>query len=74
MPGIARRIAAKCFGDSANQYTIMSFHLPPIAARAAVSGHPLTALRRAGREWLPKGAILIVSIVANSLPIRSVGR
>jgi hypothetical protein len=31
-------------------------------------------LRRAGREWLPKGAILIVSIVANSLPIRSVGR
>jgi len=50
MPGIARRIAALCFGDSANQYTMISFHLPPMAARAAVSGHPLMALRRAGRE------------------------
>jgi quinol monooxygenase YgiN len=46
---------------------MMSFHLPPIAARAAVSGHPLMALRRAGREWLPKGAILIIFIVAQSL-------
>src|SRR5262245_21446309 len=43
---------------------MMSFHLPPIAARAAVSGHPLMALRRAGREWLPKGAILIIFMVA----------
>ena len=44
----------------------MSFHLPPIAARAAVSGHPLMALRRAGREWVPKGAILIIFTVANT--------
>ena len=46
---------------------MISFHLPPIAAKAAVSGHPLIALRRAGREWVPKGAILIVFRFAQSL-------
>jgi len=38
MPGIARRSDAKCFGDSANQYTMISFHFPPIAASAAAPG------------------------------------
>ena len=38
MLGITCRIAAKCLGDSASQYTMINFHLPPIAARAAVNG------------------------------------
>jgi hypothetical protein len=59
MPDISRRRAAKCFGDCANQYTIISFHLPPTAANAAVSGHPLTGLERRARVRLPEGAFLI---------------
>src|SRR6266566_5089353 len=59
MPGIACRRAAKCFGESANQYTMINFHLPPIAASAAVSGHPPTGLRRPRRVWLPSGAFLM---------------
>jgi hypothetical protein len=35
------------------------FHLPPIAARAAVSGHPFTGLVRARLLPLPEGAFLI---------------
>jgi hypothetical protein len=48
IPGIARRSDAKCFGDSANQYTMISFHFPPIAASAAVSGQPSIGLARRG--------------------------
>src|SRR5262245_13223022 len=60
--GISRRRAAKCFGDSANQYTIINFHFPPIAASAAVKGPPLTGLGRARRVWLPSGAFLFALI------------
>src|SRR5216684_1079854 len=59
---MTRRRAAKCFGDSANQYTMINFHLPPIAASAAVNGHPPTALGRTRRVWLPAGTFLIESI------------
>src|SRR5262245_23356607 len=62
MAGMTRRRAAKCLGDSASQYTIINFHLPPIAASAAVNGQPLTGLGRLRREWLPTGAFLIGSI------------
>jgi hypothetical protein len=48
MPGIARLSDAKCFDDSANQYTMISFHFPPIAASAAVSGQPSIGLARRG--------------------------
>ncbi|MDQ3257055.1 MAG: NIPSNAP family protein [Acidobacteriota bacterium] len=59
MPGMTRRRAAKCFGDCASQYTMISFHLPPIGASAAVSGHPPTGLGRPMRVWLPAGAFLM---------------
>src|SRR5690606_14979961 len=36
-----------------------SFHLPPMAARAAVSGQPPIAFCRAGRGRLPRGAFLL---------------
>jgi hypothetical protein len=51
MPGITCRRAAKYFGEADNQYKIINFHLPPIAASAAVRGHPPTALGRARRVW-----------------------
>src|ERR1051325_11369591 len=53
--------AAKCFGDSAKLYTIIIFHLPPIAASAAVNGHPPTGFSRLNGE-LPEGAFLIAFI------------
>src|SRR5262245_23610955 len=59
MPGISLRRAAKCFGDSANQYTMINFHLPPIAASAAVSVHPPTGLGRERRALLPESAFLM---------------
>src|SRR5262249_12521154 len=59
MLGMTFRSAAKCLGDSASQYTMINFHLPPIAASAAVNGHPLTELGRRRRVWLPAGAFLI---------------
>src|SRR5262245_6023695 len=59
MPGMTCRIAAKCLGASASQYTMINFHLPPIAASAAVNGHPPTGLGRRRRVWLPAGAFLI---------------
>src|SRR6185503_11745920 len=59
MLGMSRRSAAKCFGDSANQYTMISFHLPPIAASAAVSGQPVTGLERCLRGPLPPGTFLM---------------
>src|SRR5262249_28270477 len=34
-------------------------NLPPIAASAAVNGHPPTGLGRRRRVWLPAGAFLI---------------
>src|SRR5687768_13502726 len=71
MPGIALRNAAKCFGDSASQSMMISFHLPPIAASAAVRGQPPTGLGRvrfapfpgsACSTSLPGGAFLIALI------------
>src|SRR5215211_3243615 len=59
MPGMSRRSTAKWLGDSASQYKMINFHLPPIAASAAVSGHPLTGLARAGRGRLPASAFLM---------------
>jgi hypothetical protein len=59
MEGITCLRAAKCFGDSASQYTMINFHFPPIAASAAVSGHPPTGLERRCRIWLPAGAFLM---------------
>lgn len=53
------RRAAKCLGDCASQYTMINFHFPPIAASAAVNGHPPTGLGRRRRVWLPTGAFLI---------------
>lgn len=45
---------------------MINFHLPPIAASAAVSGHPVTGLGRPGRVWLAArlltGAFLIECI------------
>jgi hypothetical protein len=58
MLGINFLNAAKCFGDSASQKMMIIFHLPPIAAKAAVSGQPVTGLGRA-RRWLPGGAWLL---------------
>jgi hypothetical protein len=49
MPGMTCRSAAKCLGASASQYTMISFHFPPIAASAAVSGQPVTGLSRPRR-------------------------
>ena len=72
MPGIARRSDAKCFGDSANQYTMISFHFPPIAASAAVSGHPHTGLGRAERGGLPEGAFLLVLIGRIIVPLEEI--
>jgi hypothetical protein len=68
MLGMSCRRPAKCFGDSANQYTIISFYFPPIAASAAVSGHPLIGL---GRPWtgsLPEGAFLMALISSEYIP------
>src|SRR2546428_10404651 len=51
-----------------------NFHSPPIAASAAVSGHPPTGLGRAGRVWLPAGAFLmerIARIMFLTIPWRS---
>ena len=66
MPGMTRRRPPKCFGDSASQYKMISFHLPPIAASAPVSGHPPTGLARPGRGLgrleLPGGAFLMERI------------
>lgn len=58
MLGINFLNAAKCLGDSASQKMMIIFHLPPIAAKAAVSGQPVTGLGRA-RRWLPEGAWLL---------------
>jgi peroxiredoxin len=49
-------------GDSASQYTIINFHFPPIAANAAVSGHPTTGLVRRRLVELPEGAFLMTLI------------
>src|SRR6266545_7297209 len=46
---------------------MISFHLPPTAASAAVSGQSLTGLRRAGRRYAPAGAFLPGEAIATSL-------
>jgi len=55
MAGIACRRQAKCRGDSASQYRMISFHLPPMAASAAVSAgsrRPDWAARPGGGRYL----------------------
>ena len=37
---------------------MINFHFPPIAAKAAVNGHPPTGLGSRSRAGLPKGAFL----------------
>src|SRR5262245_48103763 len=46
---------------------MMSFHLPPTAANAAVSGQSVTGLRRADRRYAPRGAFLRAGIRTASL-------
>src|SRR5262245_30650700 len=41
---------------------MINFHFPPIAASAAVSGHPPTGLARLGPVELPEGAFLMTLI------------
>src|SRR6476661_5506756 len=41
---------------------MISFHLPPIAASAAVNGQPPTGFGRRVRVWLPSGAFLMALI------------
>ena len=72
MSGMALRSAAKCFSDSASQYTMINFHLPPIAANAAVNGQPLMALGRCRRVSLPGGAFLIERIGYDYIPIEQI--
>src|SRR4030095_8733849 len=49
---------------------MISFHFPPIAARAAVNGHPPTGLARRGRDSrrgsLPTGTFLTGCIARNT--------
>src|SRR6185436_21153843 len=52
---------------------MISFHFPPIAARAAVNGHPPTGLARRGRESgrgsLPAGTFLTDCISQTTFPV-----
>src|SRR5262245_51029592 len=60
---------AKCFGDSARKYTMINFHLPPIAARAAVNGQPPTGFsRRVGWAPLPESAFLLKTMAQIIVP------
>ena len=48
---------------------MISFHLPPSALNAAVSGHPVTGLGRVRPEWLPEGAFLMALISQITFPV-----
>jgi len=58
---MSRRSARNCLDEAANQWMMMSFHLPPTAASAAVNGQPLTAFRRRVRRVVTARFLLVAT-------------
>src|SRR5215217_7319769 len=66
-----RRRPAKWVSPWASQYNKVSFHLPPIAAKAAAIGQPGIGLGRDG-EGLPESAFLSMVVLRSDIRVMTI--